>query len=160
KTQSNRYILVDSHDHETSEIRLIDAARPDSPPRLVAPRRTAEEYQLDHGGGLVYILTNADGAEDLQIVTAPAQTPGREHWRDLVPHRPGRLILHHTVLRDYLVWLERENGLPRIVIRHLDSGEEHAIAFDEEAYSLGVIDGYEFDTTVLRFSYSSMTTPA
>ena len=73
---------------------------------------------------------------------------------------PGRLILSLTVYKDYLVRLERENGLPRIVIRHLATGEEHAIAFDEEAYSLGMIDGYEFDTTTLRFTYSSMTTPA
>ena len=85
--------------------------------------------------------------------------PGRRHWRDLVPHRPGRLILSLTAFKDYLVRLERENGLPRIVIRHLASGDEHAISFDEEAYSLGAIDGYEFDTTMLRFTYSSMTTP-
>ena len=55
--------------------------------------------------------------------------------------------------------LEREGSLPRIVIRHLATGEEHAIAFDEEAYSLGMLDGFEFDTTTLRFTYSSMTTP-
>src|SRR5262249_3325768 len=56
--------------------------------------------------------------------------------------------------------LEREDGLPRIVVRHLASGEEHAIAFDEEAYSLGIDGGYEFSTNLLRFTYSSMTTPA
>ena len=55
--------------------------------------------------------------------------------------------------------LEREAGLPRIVIRRLADGEEHAIAFDEEAYSLGLGGGFEFDTTTLRFSYSSMTSP-
>ena len=72
---------------------------------------------------------------------------------------PGRLILNFTVYKDYLVRLEREASLPRIVIRHLATGEEHAIAFDEEAYALGTSDGFEFDTTTLRFSYSSMTTP-
>src|SRR5262249_44270579 len=54
---------------------------------------------------------------------------------------------------------ERENGLPRIVVRRLASGEEHVIAFDEEAYSLGMDGGYEFATNLLRFNYSSMTTP-
>ncbi len=76
-----------------------------------------------------------------------------------MPHVPGRLILDFTVYKDYLVRLERESSLPRIVIRHLASGEEHAIDFDEEAYALGTLDGYEFDTTTLRFTYSSMTTP-
>jgi oligopeptidase B len=64
------------------------------------------------------------------------------------------------VLKDWLIRLEREDGLPRIVVRRLDSGEEHVIAFDEEAYALGIEDGYEFDTNLLRFTYSSMTTPS
>jgi oligopeptidase B len=69
------------------------------------------------------------------------------------------LLLDATVYREYLVRLEREASLPRIVVRHLGTGIEHVIAFTEEAYSLGMIGGYEFDTTALRFSYSSMTTP-
>jgi oligopeptidase B len=58
------------------------------------------------------------------------------------------------------VRLERENGLPRIVVRRFADGEEHAIAFDEAAYALGISPGYEYDTPALRFTYSSMTTPA
>lgn len=160
KTLSRRYLLVDSHDHETSEIRLLDAAEPTLEPRLIAERQTGEEYHVEHGGDLLYILTNANGAEDFKIVTAPAADPGRENWQDFVPHRSGRLILHHTVFKEFLVYLERENGLPRITIRNLATGDDHAIAFDEEAYSLGILGGYEFDTTTLRFSYSSMTTPS
>ncbi len=73
---------------------------------------------------------------------------------------PGRLIIETLVLAKHLVRLERENSLPRIVIRNLDTRDEHQIAFEEEAYSLGVASGYEFDTNIVRFSYSSMTTPA
>ena len=160
KTQSDRFILIDSHEHETSEVRVVDAAAPTGAPRLIAKRHAAEKYHVEHVGELFYILTNAGGAEDFKIVTAPIATPDRPFWRDLVHHRLGRLILHITAYKDWLVRLERESGLPRIVIRHLASGVEHAIAFDEEAYSLGVMDGYEFDTSTLRFTYSSMTTPA
>ena len=75
---------------------------------------------------------------------------------------PARRL--HAVVRDCCgtgsIRLEREDGLPRIVVRRLDSGEEHVIAFAEEAYSLGIEAGYEFATNLLRFSYSSMTTPA
>ncbi|MBN8996533.1 MAG: S9 family peptidase [Rhizobiales bacterium] len=159
-TQSNAFILISTHDHETSEVRLVDALHPESEPRLVAERKTGEEYHLDHGDDRFFILTNAGGAEDFKIVTAPVAAPGRENWQDLVPHKAGRLILHHTVLKRFLVRLERENSLPRIVIRDIASGEEHAIAFAEEAHSLGMLDGYEFDTTTLRFTYSSMTTPS
>ncbi len=159
-TQSHRFIVVESHDHETSEARVIDADDPAGGLRLVAERRTGEEYHLDHGDDRFFILTNAGGAEDFKIVTAPVATPGREHWTDLVAHKPGRLILHATAFKDFLVRLERENGLPRILIYHIASGAEHAIDFDEEAYSLGMLDGYEFDTSTLRITYSSMTTPA
>ena len=77
----------------------------------------------------------------------------------LVPHVPGRLIVVGTVYARHLAWVERENGLPRIMIRALASGEEHAIAFAEEAYALRLQTGLEFDTDILRFAYSSMTTP-
>ena len=160
ETQSRRFILIESHDHETAEVRVIEADRPNDEPRLIARRRAGEEYHVEHGGDRFYLLTNAGGAEDFKIVTAPVDTPGRRYWKDLVPHVPGRLILSCTVYRDHLVRLEREAGLPRIVVRHLPGREEHSIAFAEEAYSLGTSGGYEFDTTSLRFTYSSMTTPA
>jgi len=160
KTLDGRYITIDTHDHETSEVWLIDAHDPKASPRLVAPREPGVEYSVGSRGETLYILTNANGAEDFRIVAAPAATPGRDHWRDLVAHQPGRLILSMTALAGHLVRLERVDGLPRIVVRDLDSGEEHAIAFDEEAYSLGLVSGYEFDTTTIRFTYSSMTTPA
>ena len=159
ETQSRRFITIATHDHETSEIRVLDTDTPQGKPRLIARRKTSEEYHLDHGDDRFFILTNAGGAEDFKIVTAPVADPGRRHWVDLIPHIPGRLILNFTVYKDFLVRLEREGSLPRIVIRHLATGEEHAIAFDEEAYALGMLDGFEFDTTTLRFTYSSMTTP-
>src|SRR5690606_15078818 len=62
--------------------------------------------------------------------------------------------------RNHMVRLERKDGLPRIVVRERASGEEHVIAFEEEAYSLGLSGSYEYDTEVMRFTYSSMTTPA
>ncbi len=73
-------------------------------------------------------------------------SPGREHWREIEPHRPGRLILDMAAFKDHLVRLEREDGLPRIVVRRFADGAEHAIAFAEEAYALGMSPGYEYDT--------------
>jgi oligopeptidase B len=159
-TQDRRFLLLSVHDHETAEISLIDAADPSAPPRLVAAREPEHDYSVDHHEGRLIILTNSDGAEDYRIVEAPADNPGRAQWREIEPHRPSRLILDVVAYEDFLVRLEREHGLPRIVVRRFASGEEHAIAFDEEAYSLGIAAGYEYDTSTLRFTYSSMTTPA
>jgi oligopeptidase B len=78
----------------------------------------------------------------------------------LIPHRDGIYVLDVELYSGHMVRLERANALPAIIIRDLASGDEHAIAFDEAAYSLDTMGGYEFETTNLRFSYSSMTTPS
>jgi len=154
------WIFISSHDHETSEYHILPAADPGAAPRLVMAREPGVQYDLDEGGEEFFILTNADGAKDFKIVTAPAVDPGKAHWKELVPHEPGRLILSIMAFERFLVRLERKDGLPRIVVRERSSGEEHMISFAEEAYSLGLSGAYEYDTDVIRFSYSSMTTPA
>ncbi len=160
QTQSGRYVLIDIHDHQTSEVHMIDATAPKSPPVLVAARSFGHEYSIDHHGDRLVITTNKDGAEDFKICTAPVASPGLTNWVDLVPHKPGRLILDTVAYAGHLVRLEREDGLPRIVVHRWSDGAEHDIAFAEEAYSLGLSSGYEYDTTTIRFTYSSMTTPA
>ncbi|MBS0269037.1 MAG: S9 family peptidase, partial [Proteobacteria bacterium] len=167
-TQSRKFIVIDIHDHETSEVRLIDAANTGAGPRLVAARRVGHQYSVEHHGPRLVIATNSDAAEDFRIVTAPVENPGEENWREIVAHKPGRLIIDVSVFQDYLVRLEREESLPRLVVTplkpegdtFLDLSGEHSIAFDEEAYALGLSSGYEFETTRIRFTYSSMTTPA
>jgi len=165
ETQSGRYARLSLHDHETSECWLIDLEAADAKPVLVARRETGLLYDVEHhpslgGGPTLVIRTNADGAEDFKIVVAPLADPGGESWRDLIPHRPGTFLLSLMLLKDWLVRLERQDGIPRIVVRSLENGEEHTIAFPEEAYSLGLAGGFEFDTTTLRFTYASMTTPS
>jgi oligopeptidase B len=159
KTQSNAYVLIDVHDHETSEVHIIDAGRPDEAPRCLIARRPGIEVDVDHHGD-AWIIRSNDAAEDFRIVTAPLADPAPSAWRDLIAHEPGRLILAHSVYARHLVWLERVGGLPRIVIRRFADGATHAIAFAEEAYSLSLGGSLEFDTDTIRFVYSSMTTPA
>jgi oligopeptidase B len=159
-TQSSKFVTIDAHDHRTSEVRLIDADAPLTEPVLVEPRCIGHEYSVEHHGDKLIITTNSEGAEDFRIVETPVSAPGMQNWREIIPHRPGCLVLDTVLFRNHMVRLERENGLPRIIVRRIADGAEHVIAFPEEAYSLGISPGYEFDTTTLRFVYSSMTTPA
>ncbi|MBB4954538.1 oligopeptidase B [Agrobacterium vitis] len=154
------FIYIDIHDHETSEYRLLSTTDLTAEPKLVAEREEGVEYSMTEGGDVFFILTNADGAQDFKIMEAPVTAPGKENWKELVPHTPGRLILSHMAYARHLIWLERRDGLPRIMIRDRKTGEEHAIDFAEEAYSLGLSGAAEYDTDVIRFSYSSMTTPS
>jgi oligopeptidase B len=165
RLQSGRFAAVSVHDHDTSETWLIDLEDPGAKPMLVAPREPAMRYEVEHhpdfsGGPALIMHTNAGNAEDFKIAWTPLTATARAHWQDVVPHRPGVFILSFMVLRDWLIRLEREDGLPRIVVRRLASAEEHTIAFAEQAYSLGLEEGFEFETDTLRFSYSSMTTPS
>jgi oligopeptidase B len=160
ESASGRFCVIAGGDHETSEQRLIDLSDDAATPRLVAARENGVQYSLADRGEELFILTNADGAIDFKIVTAPLAAAERANWRDLIPHRQGVYIIDIELYAGHLVRLERANALPGIVIRDLTTFEEHAIAFDEAAYSLDTMGGYEFDTTNLRFSYSSMTTPS
>ncbi|MCB1382686.1 MAG: S9 family peptidase [Notoacmeibacter sp.] len=159
-TRDNRHILISIHDHETSEYRVLPADGSSFEPKLVAARQPGLQYDLEEGGDVFFVLTNADGAKDFKVMSAPADNPIPANWREVVPHEQGRLILSIMGFARHLVRLERKDGLPRIVIRERATGAEHAIAFDEEAYSLGLIGSLEYDTNVIRFSYSSMTTPS
>ena len=160
ESTSGRFGVIAGGDHETSEQRLLDLSNPDAPPRLVAAREEGVQYSLADRGDELFILTNADGAIDFKLVTAPLAAPERANWRDFIPHREGVYLIDIDLTAGHLVRVERANALPSIIIRDLVTSEEHAIAFDEAAYSLDAMGGYEFDTTNLRFAYSSMTTPS
>ena len=158
-TQSGAFALIDVNDHDSSETFLLDLAVPSATPRLVAPRERSIRYAVEHHGERLFIRANVDGAVDFKIIEAPLNDPGRRNWRDVVAYRPGRMIVAHLAFADHLVRLEQEDGLPRIVIRELAGGDEHVVAFEEQAYALAFEDMLEFNSRILRFSYSSMRTP-
>ena len=157
-TSSRAFVVLGLGNQETSEARLIPASDPTAEPLVVEPRTESLRYEVDHWGDRFVIRTNADGAVDFKIVQSDAAEPARATWRDLVPHQPGRLVAGFHAYRDHLVRIERVDADNRIVVRARD-GAEHAIAFDEEAYALGLEGGHEYDTATMRFVYQSPTTP-
>ena len=126
---------------------------------MIAARQAGLRYDLMDHGDRFFIRCNAEGAQDFKIVTAPKDDPSMANWRDFVPHRSGRLIVAASLFKDFLARLEREDGVPRIVIHELATGEEHSIAFDAETYFLGLENVFEFATSVFRFGFSSMNCP-
>jgi len=160
KSLDGKWMILHTGQNDEDEVRLFPADTNGADMITVCPRRAGHEYGVDMHGDTLYITTNSDGAENFRIVTADISAPHEDNWVELVAHRPSVLLDSSFIVKDHMVRLERENALPRIVIRELKNGEEHSVSFDEEAYSLGVGSGYEFDTTDLRFSYSSPSTPA
>lgn len=159
ETQDSAFALIDIHDHETSEVRIVDPVNPAARPRVIHPRTDGLRYSVDHHAGRFIIRTNADGAVDYKIISAPVKAPGLANWTDLVPHTPGRLVTSLTCFSGHLVWSERANAVPSIQIRTWADGATHSIDFDEPTYALVFYPGLEYDTATLRFNYSSLSTP-
>lgn len=157
-TRSRAYVVIVTSMTDCDEVLLIPAADIEAEPVVVEPRTAGLEYSIEHQSERFLILTNADGAADFRLMEAPVDAPSRAHWRTVEPHVPGRMLLDVDALGDWTLLTLRENALPRIVVSHRD-GRTRTLAFDEEAYSLGVDAGLEFDAASFRFSYTSPTTP-
>ena len=157
-TADRSHIVIQSNNQQTSEVWLVPADDPTAAPVVAEPREDGVRYSLGRWQGGWTIRTNADDAVDFKLAVSDAAVPSRDTWRDLVPARPGRLIAGVVSYAGHLVRLERENAIDRIVVLGA-AGEEHEIAFDEPAYALSLGGGYEYDTTLTRFVYTSPTTP-
>ncbi|HEY8571674.1 S9 family peptidase [Phenylobacterium sp.] len=157
-TSDDSHVLVHVGNQETTELWLIPASDPTAAPVVAEPRRAGVKYDLDRWSDRWVIRTNDDGAVDFKLCVSEAAAPAKATWRDWVEHQPGRYITGFSLYAGHMVREERVNALDRIVITARDGGE-HVVDFDEEAFALGVEDGYEYDTTTMRFVYQSPTTP-
>jgi oligopeptidase B len=158
RTRSRRYLLLDSSSHCTSEIRFVSADNPEEPFRIIRPRETGIEYTVSHHEDRFFITTN-DGARNFRLVQAPVATPGKEYWTAVLPYRPEVKLDGTDAFRGHLAIYERESGLRQIRVLDLLTGGEHLIAFPEPVYSIRPHANPEFDTTQLRFTYTSLLTP-
>ena len=158
-TKSERYVILGLESKITSEVHVLDADRPDSAFRVVQPREQGVEYSVDHHGESFLMVTNADGAENFKLVQAPADDPGRDRWTDVVPHRPDVKLDGIDVFAGHAVLFERAEGVRRIAVRRLADGETHVVEQPEAVSTVYPDANMEFDTTVLRFGYTSMVTP-
>jgi oligopeptidase B len=156
---SQRFAVIAAMSADDSEVTVVDLEHIDKPPRRVIARGTGGLCMLDHDGERFLISTDLH-AEEFRIVAAPEAAPEPRNWIDIVPHDPRRTILSFDISRRYLVWLERVNALPRIIVRRLSDGQETTIAFpDEEAYALALIGSDDFNSDIVRFTMSSPVAP-
>lgn len=158
RTRSQAFLLLELASHSTSEVRFVSADRPDEPFRTIEPRRAGIEYTVSHHGDRFFITTN-DEAPNFRLVSAPVTDPSRERWTEVLPHRPEVKVDSSDAFRAHLVVYEREAGLRQIRIVDLERGGDHLVAFPEPVYTVRGHDNPEYDTTLLRFTYTSMVTP-
>lgn len=167
RTKDGRFILLELSSKITSEVHVIPADRPDDAPRVVEARRQGVEYQVEHHGATFLLLTN-DSAENFRVVATPASDPGHDRWTEVIPHRDDVRLEGIDVFARHLVSYERIDANPRIRViglpddrppweRPLVGGTFVPIAETPSASWGGA--NPEFESTMLRYDYSSLVTP-
>ena len=160
KTKSEKYIIIGSSSTLSQEYRFVDASAPTAAFKIFQPRERGLEYDVDHFGNNFYIRTNKDGATNFKLMQTPVTKTAKQNWKEVIPHRPDVLLEGTEIFKDYLVLQERKNGLTQLRIKKWKDPEtDYYVDFGEETYTASIGINPEFDSQVLRYNYSSLTTP-
>jgi oligopeptidase B len=158
KSKSKAYIYFGSGSTLSTEFSYIDANEPYGKLKLIQPRERGLEYSVTHYGDKFYITTNLD-AINFRLMETPVSKPDKKNWKEVIPHREDVLISGVEIFNDYLVVDEREKGLKQLRIINQNTKEEHYLNFGEDVYSAWISVNPEYNTDLLRYSYTSLTTP-
>ncbi|MCL4178573.1 MAG: S9 family peptidase [Verrucomicrobia bacterium] len=158
KSKSRQYLFVVSDHLQSTEYRFVAADQPETALRLVQPRQAGHLYSVEHLGDAFYLRTNWE-AENYRLMKTPVDRPGLEHWTEVIPHRERVLLEEIELFRDFLVAVERVDGLVRMRVQPWSGGAAREVLFDEPAYAAGLGDNAELDLPTLRYEYTSLTTP-
>ena len=155
---SGQYLFIVSSSTLSTEIRYLKADAPGETPKVFLAREDEHEYFVEDGGDRFYVVSN-ENAANFQLFEAPLDNTAREAWSVVLPHRDDVLIENIDVLKDYIIVSEKRAGLTQLEVIDRDSGESHVIDVGEHVYAIFLGTNYEFDATVYRYDYESMTTP-
>jgi oligopeptidase B len=158
KTKSNKFLVIWSGSTLTNDYQILDANTPDGKWSNFSPRERGLEYSIDHYQDKFYVVTNLD-AQNFRLMETPVNKTAKPNWKEKIAHRKDTLLQGIEIFKNYLVVSERAkaNGLMRIVDQ--TSGKKHYLNFGEAAYTVYPSTNLEFDTDLLRYGYTSLTTP-
>ncbi|WP_262510573.1 S9 family peptidase [Dyadobacter jiangsuensis] len=159
KTKSEKYIVIASSATMSSEYLILDADKPEGKFEVFQPRMKDVLYDVDHQGDKFLIVTNKD-ALNFRLMETPVTKTGVENWKEVIPNRADVLLEGIDVFKDHLVITERKNGLLQLRIRNINTHKEHYVDFGEPAYTAYAGSNPEYNSSTLRYIYTSLTTPS
>ena len=159
KSKNNRYIFIYSQATLSTEIRMIDAAKPGDAFEVFAPRMKEVLYDVTPLADKFLIRTNKDGAKNFKLMECSLDKTGAAHWKELIAHRKEVLLQAVEEFKEFIVINERKDGLVKMRIRNLKDTTEHYLDFGESAYAANLGVNPEYNSTTLRYSYTSLVTP-
>lgn len=160
KTRSRKYIVIGSSSTLSDEFRILDANSPMEEFTIFQERTKELEYQIEHYEDHFYILTNKDKAKNFKIMKTRLEQTSKENWVDVIPHKKEVLLEGLDLFKDYMVISERTNGLNEIRVIEWEGQKDYYLPFESETYQVDTMQNPEFNTTKLRYAYTSLTTPA
>jgi len=158
KTKSDQFLIIASHQTLSTEMRYLDATNPAGEFKIFQEREKDHEYSISHYQDKFYIVTNWN-AKNFRLMETDINHTEKSNWKEVIPHRSEVLLNNIDIFNDYLVLSERKDGLRQIRIMSQTDDRDYYIDFEDKAYVAYPTSNLEFDTEVLRFSYSSLTTP-
>jgi oligopeptidase B len=158
KTKSKKYLMIASFQTLSSEYRYLEADNPRGTFKVFLPRQRDHEYQIDHFQNHFYIRTNLK-AKNFRLMKTPVTRTAVGDWKEVISHRDDTFLEGFEIFRIHLVALERKGGLLQLRIMPWSAQGAHYIEFGEPAYLAYPRDNYDFDTPVVRYVYTSLTTP-
>lgn len=159
KSKSKKYIIIGSYSTLTTEFRTLRADNPDGTFKIFSPRTRGLEYDIAHYENDFYILTNKDGATNFKLMKVSENATSAENWKEFIPHREDVLLQGIEIFKKYYVLAERTNGLNKLKIVQWDGDESYYLPFNSETYDANTSTNPDFDSEILRYSYTSMNTP-
>ncbi len=157
KSKSKKYLFIWNSQTLSTEFHYLDANNPDGDWTVIQPREKDLEYDVSHYNDHFYIRTNLD-ADNFRLVKTPVSATTKENWTDVIPHSEERFLEGVDLFKNYLVVSERVNGLMALRVKPWN-GEEYYLEFNDPAYVAYTTSNLDFDTKVLRYGYTSLTTP-
>ncbi|HTL10580.1 MAG TPA: S9 family peptidase [Chitinophagaceae bacterium] len=158
KSKSGKFIFIVSRATMSSELRLLDAAAPQGNFTVFQPRMKDVLYDVTDDGQQFLVVTNWN-AKNFRLMQCPYTATGSDAWKEIIPNRPDVLLEGVDEFKDFLVVVERKNGLRQMQIKARANGKEHYLDFGEPAYTAEPAANPEFNSSTLRYTYTSLTTP-
>jgi oligopeptidase B len=159
KTRDEKFVMTYHYSTTTREMRFLSADDPYAELRVVQPRVEGLEYYAAHHKGRFFIVHN-DNARNFKVSVASVENPGRENWREVLPHREDVLVEGVSTFENHVIVRERKEGLQQLRISAPnDMQNARRVQFPEPAYHIEFEDNSVFETNILRFKYSSLITP-
>lgn len=158
KSKSGKYIFIVSQATMSSEYRWLDANQPNGNFTVFQPRMKDVLYDVTDDGNKFLVVTNWD-AKNFRLTECPYNNTASTAWKEVIPNRTDVLLEGVDEFKNFLVIIERKNGLRQMNIKSTANGKEHYLDFGEPAYTANPAANPEFNSTTLRYNYTSLTTP-